>query len=292
MGYIVSVVNMKGGVGKTTVTLNLATCLAKIHGKRVLIVDLDTQINATLSVMPPLQFSKLKQEKRTLKTLISQTIQIHPSSFLPIQEIIQANICQVKGMDLLPGDIELYNDFLLADLIYSNSEGDRKTFEKAWNQFEDRLLREILQPVINDYDFIFLDFSPGDHFLTRSGLVASDYYLIPSKPEPLSVVGIGLLEGRIKQLRESDRAKLTLIGIIFTALGHATNLAPKIKSRLSQDFGEYKIFKTEIPTNIAVAKAVDQFQPVVINDPQASGAKAFMDFSQEFLEKLVSSAIQ
>jgi cellulose biosynthesis protein BcsQ len=75
MGYVVSIVNMKGGVGKTTVTVNIATCLARDYQKRVLIVDLDTQVNATLSVMSPLDFAKLKKERRTLKTLVNQTIQ-------------------------------------------------------------------------------------------------------------------------------------------------------------------------------------------------------------------------
>lgn len=286
MGYIVSIVNMKGGVGKTTVTVNLATLLAKDHGKRVLVVDLDTQINATLSLIPPLQFSNLKKEKRTLKQLVNQLVQPNSKFLIPIQEIILDNICQVPGFNLLPGDIELYNDFLLAALLYSQSHNSKRDFEKNWNSFENSLVLSILKPVINNYDFILIDFPPGDYLLTRSGIIASDFYLIPAKPEPLSVVGMGILEGRIKQLKQSDRTNISLLGIVFSSLGHASNMAEKVRRRVMADFGEDKVFTIEIPRNVAVAKAVDEFKPVVLTEPQATGAKAFTELTKEFLQKL------
>ena len=285
MGYIISMVNMKGGVGKTTVTVNLATCLAKNYGKRVLVVDLDTQINATLSLMPPFQFAKLKQERRTLKTLIDRATQPEQASSLSIQEIIQHNICQIIGLDLLPGDIELYQDFLLAEIVYSKSQGERENFQRYWNRTEEVLIRGILEQVIDQYDFILIDYSPADYFITRSGILASDFYLIPARPEPLSVVGIGILEGRIKQFKESDRSDINLIGIVFTSLGHASNMAENIRNRLSEDFGEASIFNTEIPMNVSVARAVDEFKPVVLTEPQSPGAKAFNHLGKEFLEK-------
>lgn len=286
MGYVISVVNMKGGVGKTTITVNLATSLAKDCGMRVLVVDLDTQINATLSLMPPLHFAKVKKENRTLKQLINQAVQPDAQSNIPLQSIIQHNICKVTGFDLLPGDIELYNDFLLAALLYSQSNTSRQEFEKNWHNFEDSLIRSILQPVINNYNFILIDFPPGDYLLTRSGMIASDFYLIPAKPDPLSVVGMGILEGHIKKLKQSDRTNITLIGIVFTSLGHATNMAQQIKNRVMAEFGEDKVFDTEIPFGVAIAKAVDEFQPVVLSEPNTAGAKAFTDLTKEFLQKL------
>jgi cellulose biosynthesis protein BcsQ len=286
MGYIISIINMKGGVGKTTTTVNLAACLAKDHGMRVLVVDLDTQINATLSLMPPLHFANLKKENRTLKQLINQVVQSASHSSIPIQNIIQHNICNLNGLDLLPGDIELYNDFLLATLVYSQASANQQNFEKTWNRFEDALVATMLQPLAQNYDFILLDFPPGDYLLTRSGIIASDFYLIPAKPEPLSVVGIGILEGHIKKLKQSDRTNINLIGIVFSSLGHATNMAPKVKNRLADEFGEDKIFNTEIPRNVDVAKAVDEFQPVVLTEPNAAGAKAFTELAKEFLQKL------
>jgi cellulose biosynthesis protein BcsQ len=236
--------------------------------------------------MPPLHFAKVKKENRTLKQLINQAVQPDAQSNIPIQNIIQHNICKVTGFDLLPGDIELYNDFLLAALLYSQSNRTRQEFEKNWHKFEDSLIQSILQPVINNYNFILIDFPPGDYLLTRSGMIASDFYLIPAKPDPLSVVGMGILEGHIKKLKESDRTNITLIGIVFTSLGHATNMAQKIKNRVMAEFGEDKVFDTEIPFGVAIAKAVDEFQPVVLSEPNTAGAKAFTDLTKEFLQKL------
>ncbi|NJL00977.1 MAG: ParA family protein [Spirulinaceae cyanobacterium RM2_2_10] len=286
MGYVVSIVNMKGGVGKTTVTVNLGTCLARDRGKRVLIVDLDTQVNATLSMMPPLYFAKLKQERRTLKTLVEQTIRASTQPRLPVQDVVYRDICQVKGLDILAGDVELYDDFLLSALIETKSQQHRQSFEQTWNSVENNLLRVILKPVLNRYDLILLDFPPSDTLVTRSALLASHFYLVPARAEPLSVVGIGLLESRLRQFRESDRAKLEMLGIVFTARGQATSMATKVKHRLAQEFGAEQIFKTEIPTNVEVARAVDDFQPVVLNNPSASGAKAYANLAPEFLQKL------
>ena len=286
MGYIISMVNMKGGVGKTTITINLATCLAKNQRKKVLVVDLDTQINATLSLMSPSQFAKLKQEKCTLKTLVDRaTNRNFEPDIIPLEKIIQKNVCKIAGLDLLPGDLELYDDYYLAEIVYGKSQGERLDFKQNWYQLEDRLMRGILQETMNQYDWIFLDFSPGDNLITRSGILASNLYIIPAKAEPLSMIGIGILEGRIRQLKTSDRTKINLLGIILTSLGRTTNMAENIKDRLIKDFGKDAIFNTEIPTNVAVARAVDEYQPVVLTEPKSSGAKAFNDLAKEFIKR-------
>ncbi|MFP4101124.1 ParA family protein [Coleofasciculus sp.] len=286
MGHVISIVNMKGGVGKTTLTVNLGTSLAKEHGMRVLIVDLDTQINATLSLIPPVQFTKCRKQKRTLQQLVNQALQSESLSSPNVDEVIVPNICQVNGLDLIPGNIELYNDFLLATQIYAQASSNQQDFEKGWNHLEDGLVKRIIQPIVSNYDWILLDFPPGDNLLTRSGIIASDLYLIPAKPEPLSVVGMGILEGRIRRLKQSDRATLNLLGIVFSSLGHATTMARKVKQRVRSDFGDDKVFITEIPTNVAIAKAVDEFQPVVLTEPTSTGAKAFTELTKEFLQRI------
>ncbi len=284
MGAVIAVVNMKGGVGKTTITVNLASCLARDYKKKVLVIDLDTQINATLSLVPPLHFSKLKQEQRTLRTLISKVLQPNPeiNSTLPL--IVQTQVCGVQGLDLIPGDIELYNDMWLATMIYNRAAKNNQDFTQVWQLIEDSLISNVITPLIKLYDFILLDFSPGDNLITRSGILASDYYLIPAKPEPLSVIGIGMLEGRIQQFRATGRSQIKRLGIVLTSLGHATTMGGKIKHRLEEEFGTDALFKTEIPLNVDVAKAVDSSQPVVLNNPQAKGAKALINITQEFIQ--------
>jgi cellulose biosynthesis protein BcsQ len=282
MKNAIAIVNLKGGVGKTTVTVNLATCLAKNYQKRVLLIDLDTQINATLSVMPPIHFAALREEKRTLKSLIQQITQPENPSNIRIKDVIKHNICQIQGLDIIPGDIDLYDDAELAMNIYQKAKIHRETFENCWDIMEQNLIRTILQPIIHDYDFIIIDFSPGDHLITRSGILASDYYIIPAKAEPLSVVGIGILEGRIRQFKDRKLTKIELLGISLTSLGRATKMADSIKNRLKEDFGEKALFETEIPLNVSVARAVDEFQPVVLTEPKSSGAKAFNQFTEEF----------
>ncbi|NEO02669.1 MAG: ParA family protein, partial [Moorea sp. SIO3I7] len=135
MGLVISTVNMKGGVGKTTLTVNLATCLAKNHNKRVLVVDLDTQISGTLSLMQPQAFAKARKGRRTLSRLIDKVIKPSYRSRLTIEDIIQTDNCNIKGLDLLPGDIELYDEYVVSDLLHKQSvqEGEVE-FSKVWSR--------------------------------------------------------------------------------------------------------------------------------------------------------------
>lgn len=289
MGYIISIVNMKGGVGKTTVAVNLATCLAQDYQKRVLIVDLDTQVSATLSVMSPLVFAQLKQERRTLKTLVNQMLNAELAKPLTPDAVIYPNVCGIQGLDLLPGDVELYDDYVISELIHTQARTRRQSYEQTWNRVEDHLMRLVLKPMVRKYDAILIDFPPGDHLLTRSTLLASHLYLIPVKAEPLAVVGVSLLESRLKNLRVRDRASAKLVGLIYTGRGQMSNMELRVKQRLETEFGSPNIFATEIPHNVDVAKAVNDFQPVVLNAPQSPGAKAFRKLAAEFVQKLAQT---
>jgi chromosome partitioning protein len=162
MGLIIATVNMKGGVGKTTLTVNLATCLAKNHGKRVLVVDLDSQISATLSLMQPQEFARVRRDKRTLSQLIYKEIKPNSRIKRTAPEVVQSNIWQVNGLSLLPGDIDLYDEYLVSELLHKKaSNNDKCDFSDVWNGFEEELIQGILAPVVNDYDFILLDCAPG-----------------------------------------------------------------------------------------------------------------------------------
>jgi cellulose biosynthesis protein BcsQ len=293
MGYIIATANMKGGVGKTTLSVNLAASLAKEHGKRVLVVDLDNQISATLSLMSPSEFAKRRKAKRTLRYLLDQVIKPVGHSTITIEQIIQRCVCNINELALLPGDIDLYDEFIVSEMLHKRAiDSSHYDFESVWNRFEGILIRQILQPILQDYDFIILDCAPGYNLLTRSALVAGDFYLLPTKSESLSVVGIQLLERRIAKLKESHEAnglvEIQMLGIIFNMTANLITgrYYRKVIQRVSEDFGAAKVFKTQIPSDVNVSKAVDSFMPVVLTNPHSGGAKAFTQLTQEFLQKL------
>uniref|UniRef100_A0ACD5H1A4 ParA family protein n=1 Tax=Desertifilum tharense IPPAS B-1220 TaxID=1781255 RepID=A0ACD5H1A4_9CYAN len=301
MGYIISTVNMKGGVGKTTLTVNLATSLAKHYNKRVLVIDLDTQISATLSLMQPSHFAKLRKERRTCRQLIAKAINPLVQSNYAIQDLIQPYICAVKGLDLLPGDIDMYDEFSVSEMMYEKAayhEGANQSprtgptnFEQVWNNFERVLIRGILSPVISEYDFIILDCAPGYNLLTRDALTASDFYMLPAKPEPLSLIGIQLLERRLARLREvhkdTNPLNIEMLGIVFTMAGGLMNrYYRQVMNRVTEDYSAAKIFSTRIPADVNVSKAVDSGMPVVLAHPGSAGGRAFQRLTQETLHKL------
>jgi chromosome partitioning protein len=293
MGYVIATANMKGGVGKTTITVNLATCLAKNHGKRVLVLDLDSQISATLSLMSPLEFAKRRKHRKTFRYLIDQVINPEENANLKIQDIVQSQVCNLPGLDLLPGDIDLYDEFVVSEMLHQQAVAlGEQDFETVWNRFERVLINNILKPVRDEYDFILLDCAPGYNLMTRSALAASDFYILPAKPEPLSVVGIQLLERRIGQLKDSHeheaKIDIKMLGIVFSM--SSSNLLTsryykQVMHRVVEDFGVEKICKNQIPVDVNVAKAVDSFQPVVLLSPQSSGSKAFFQLTQELLQR-------
>ncbi|MEI6445565.1 MAG: ParA family protein [Nostocales cyanobacterium ELA583] len=294
MGYVIATANMKGGVGKTTLTVNIATCLAKNHGKKVLVLDLDSQISATLSLMSPVDFAKRRKHRKTFRYLLDQIINPEPEAKFTIEDIIQPQICNLPGLNLLPGDIDLYDEFVVSEMLHNQSVAlGEQDFETIWNRFERVLIRDILQPVRDEYDFILLDCAPGYNLLTRSALATSDFYILPAKPEPLSVVGIQLLERRIGQLKESHeheaKIDIKMLGIVFSM--SSANLLngryyKQVMHRVIEDFGVDKVCKVQIPVDVNVAKAVDSFMPVSLLSPNTAGSKAFMQLTQELLQKL------
>jgi chromosome partitioning protein len=294
MVSIISTVNMKGGVGKTTLTVNLATCLAKYHQKRVLVLDLDSQISATLSLMSPHDFAQTRKKRKTLSYLIENIIQPNPYSKLEIFDIICPSVCDIEGLELLPGDIELYDEYLVSEMLHKEAKlQENLEFEAVWNKFEGSLIKKILEPVLEEYDFIILDCAPGYNLLTRSGIAASNFYILPARPEPLSIVGIQLLERRIAKLKESHKASddplnINLIGVVFilSSGGLLSRYYNQVMRRVNSDFDPQQIFENTIPMDVNVAKAVDTFQPVVTAMPNTQGSKAFMKLTEEFLRKI------
>jgi chromosome partitioning protein len=297
MAFVIATTNMKGGVGKTTMTVNLAATLARHHGKRVLIVDLDTQISGTLSLMPPGEFAKLRNEKRTLRYLVHSAIVADPNLYNLVREGIRGYVCNVPSLSLMPGDIDLYDEYLVSEMLHRRAlQNGQMNFEAIWNDFEKNLIRNILKQVDSEYDIIILDCAPGYNLVTRSALLASNFYLIPARPEPLSLIGIQLLERRIAKLREAHKddpsIKMEMLGITFSLSGNflTGRYYNQVMNRLNEDFSEGKLFKTRIPMDVNVSKAVDSFTPVVLSNPNTAGSKAFLQLGQEVLQKVTEMA--
>ncbi|MGY6528716.1 MAG: ParA family protein [Cyanobacterium sp.] len=299
MGYIISTVNMKGGVGKTTLTVNLATCLAKNFNKKVLVLDLDSQISATLSLLAPQEFSKLRKKRKTLAYLIDNIIQPNPYAKLTIEDIITDSICGLKNLSLLPGDIELYDEFLVSEMMHqkSVSSGNTDNFDEVWNNFERLLIDKIVRPIAPNYDYIIMDCAPGYNLLTKSAIASSDFYLLPARPEPLSLVGIQLLERRVRNLKKvhakTNPLKLDLLGIVFILsegglFGRYDRYYSQVKRRVERDFSPEKMFPTDIPMDVNVAKSLDMFMPVVMSAPSCNASKAFNKLTEEFLQKITN----
>lgn len=292
MATVISTVNMKGGVGKTTLTVNLATCLAKFQQKRVLVLDLDAQISATLSLMSPHEFAQLRRKKRTLSYLLEAIIKPNPYNKLTIDDIIVPSVCEIKGLDLLPGDIELYDEYVVSETLHHQAILQEDLgFDHAWNNLERILIQKIIDPIQDRYDYIIMDCAPGYNLLTRSGLCSSHFYLLPARPEPLSIVGIQLLERRIVKLKASHQETAPinpgLLGIVFILSGGGllSRYYNQVMRRVQQDFQSHQIFANAIPMDVNVAKAVDMFVPAVAAMPSSSGSKAFMKLTEEFLMK-------
>jgi cellulose biosynthesis protein BcsQ len=275
--------------------------LAKIHRKKVLVVDLDTQISATLSMISPAEFAKCRKENRTLRYLVSQSINRYgvqvndpEEKVYQVKDLVIPHVCQVQGLDLLVGDIDLYDEFLVSEMLYNRSllYEEKQTFQQTWSKFERTLIKGILDPAMKNYDFIILDCAPGYNLITRSSIVASDYYLMPARPEPLSVVGIQLLERRIEKLREVYREdnsiNIQLLGIVFSMSAGFTlsRYYQKVMDRVAADFSTAKIFKTKIPNDVNIAKAVDEFIPASLSNPNSAGSKAFAEITVELLKKV------
>ena len=292
MATVISTVNMKGGVGKTTLTVNLATCLAKFQQKRVLVLDLDAQISATLSLMSPHEFAQLRRKKRTLSYLLEAIIKPNPYNKLTIDDIIVPSVCEIQGLDILPGDIELYDEYVVSETLHHQAILQEDLgFDHAWNNLERILIKKIIDPIQDRYDYIIMDCAPGYNLLTRSGLCSSHFYLLPARPEPLSIVGIQLLERRIVKLKashqETDPINPGLLGIVFILSGGGllSRYYNQVMRRVQQDFQPHQIFANAIPMDVNVAKAVDMFVPAVAAMPSSSGSKAFMKLTEEFLTK-------
>jgi chromosome partitioning protein len=250
---IFCVANQKGGVGKTTTTVNLAAGLAQI-GQRVLAVDLDPQGNATMG-------SGI--DKRSLPASVYDLL-------LESASVAEARQRSPKGG---------------YDIVGANRELAGAEVELVTQERRERRLKKALLPVRDDYDFVLIDCPPSLSLLTLNGLVAAHGVIVPMQCEYFALEGLSDLVNTIKQVHANLNPDLQLIGLLRVMFDPRITLQQQVSDQLKAHFGE-KVFDTVIPRNVRLAEAPSYGQPGVVFDPTARGAQAFVEFAHEMVKRV------
>lgn len=251
---VISLINMKGGVGKTTLSVNICDCLARRDSKKVLLIDLDPQFNATQCLMTGEQYiNHISSDMDNIVTVFDR----NRSAASTVGGINQLNakplaeITPIKVKDnffLLPGNLELYR------IEMATGDGRENRIKNYLNQ----------DHIKNNFDIIIIDTPPTPSIWMTSALIASDYYLIPVKPDPISFTGIDLLKGIVAYKRENYSLSIECLGIILTMT--EDNLVYKQALKFIEDSSYWKTlkFKGEILKRTSVAR--EQMQGTFILD--------------------------
>ncbi len=253
---IISVINQKGGVGKTTTTINLATALAK-KGKKILIIDLDPQGNATTG----LGKSNNDEEKSVYNILIGK---------ISAENAIQES--SVKGLDLIGSNVNL------SGLEVETANDANRAF----------LLKEILKKennsLFNDYENIFIDCPPSLSLLTVMSLVSADELLIPLQTEFFALEGITQLVKTIDRIKANLNPKLSIRGILLTMFDKRNKLSSQVDNEARKHFKD-KVYKTVIPRNVRLSEAPSHGVPCLIYDKGCPGSKSYISLAEEFINQ-------
>lgn len=242
----ISFVNMKGGVGKTTLALNVADCLARVHRKKVAIIDVDPQFNATQCLFSGKQYvDHLKKGEDTIINIFDTDTKpivsvVSGTSTEQPKEFSDIHLVHKHGLWVLPGNIDLYR------LEMVSGEGREFALKRY---LEEKLSTE-------EYDYVIVDTPPTPSMWMTSALIASDYFIIPVKPDPLSMIGIDLLRSIIERRRKSYGLKLKCLGVVFTMVERPdskTFCAAK-QNLLTNPYWANYLFKRYLPKRSELAR--------------------------------------
>ena len=253
MAKIFCIANQKGGVGKTTTTVNLAAGLAKLD-QRVLLVDLDPQGNATMGS----GINKAKLSSSIYQVLLGMS---------NTKSAIQRS--EAGKFDVLPSNREL-----------AGAEVEMVELENR-----DKRLRDALDEVSADYDFILIDCPPALSMLTLNGLCAANGVIIPMQCEYYALEGLSDLANTIKKVSANLNPDLKIVGLLRVMFDPRMTLSQQVSDQLEKHFGD-KVFKTLIPRNVRLAEAPSYGIPGVVFDPASKGAQAYIAFGAEMVERI------
>lgn len=252
MGKIIALANQKGGVGKTTTTINLAASLATLE-KTVLVVDADPQANAS---------SGLGVDIKQIDCSLYECIIDHAD----VRDAVYTT--DIDGLDIIPSHIDLVG----AEIEMLNVEGREK------------VLKNLLQPIRNDYDYILIDCSPSLGLITVNSLTAADSVIIPVQCEYFALEGISKLLNTIKIIKSKLNPKLEIEGFLLTMYDSRLRLANQIYDEVKRHFQEL-VFKTVIQRNVKLSESPSHGLPVILYDADSTGSKNHLALAKEIINK-------
>jgi chromosome partitioning protein len=252
MQRLLAIANQKGGVGKTTTTVNLAASIAS-KGERVLVVDMDPQANATSG----LGFSR---------GAVSEGIYEALWGARPIRELTQ--VTEVPNLWLVPSTREL-----------AGAEVELVSTDRR-----ERRLDELIEPVLTAYDYILIDCPPSLGLLTLNALVAAQAVLIPMQCEYYALEGLSQLIQTIESVRAAYNPRLEIEGILLTMVDPRMTLTQQVADEVRAHF-EDKVYKTTIPRNVRLSEAPSHGKPILLYDTRSSGSQSYLALAQEVLHR-------
>lgn len=279
MAHVISTINLKGGVGKTTTTVGLAEFLSVAYGKRVLVIDLDPQTNATTVLIGEDRWRQLNDDHHTLVTLFKDALRgEHESAMFDLQATLQRMVSpvdEVSGVDLLPSSLDLID---VQDRLASMPSG------RFYSNNPTDLLRRAVRPLLADYDYVLVDCPPNLGIVTLNGLRISEGYIIPTIPDVLSTYGIPQIQSRVRAFADNLGEEIQEVGIIITKYRAASTLHNRTIRRLRNDDNLPQVFKTWVPEGNAIAASAEfaRFSTLRQKYQYQGGYEVFCDLAREF----------